>query len=194
MSEINQGAASARQHRVTAEDQQVTVGPVKALTSRQVLQAGLDMAHARCLGTPVSGEDSARCFGKCLLTPARSRSDSYFVSWQVRKLMDFLEVDRRPIVTVGQLAGVIGHSRSHFTRLFKNSFGVSPALFLMYRRLEKVRWVMGNSHLKLTDIALQFGFCDQSHFCRSFKRETGISPRAWRSRRTEQALESTLQH
>lgn len=150
------------------------------VTAQEVLQLGLEAAQRRCAAQPTYTRRPGVWLGNCLLSPASLPSDSYFALWQIRKLIEFLNTDVRPMLAVEQLAQVVGHSRSHFTRIFKHSFGVSPAMFLMYRRLEKVRWTMRNSHLRLTDIALEFGFCDQSHFCRSFKRQTGISPRAWR--------------
>lgn len=180
MSESNQGDANFFGYDGDAAYAGSTPFSPTVVTSQEVLQLGLKLAQARCVAPPTYTSYQGVWFGKCLLTPASSPSDSYFALWQVRKLIEFLNTDARPMLAVEQLAQVIGHSRSHFTRIFKNSFGVSPAMFLMYRRLEKVRWTMRNSHLTLTDIALEFGFCDQSHFCRSFKRETGISPRAWR--------------
>lgn len=153
----------------------------KVFTSQDVLELGLKLAQTHNASTAASGASADLWIGKYLLAYSCSPSDTRLVLGQITELINFLNADFCQILSVKQLACLLGYSRSHFTRLFKNSFGVPPATFLVYRRLEQACWAMGNTHSRLTDIALQFGFCDQSHFCRSFKREVGLSPNAWRS-------------
>ncbi|WP_460043079.1 helix-turn-helix transcriptional regulator [Pseudomonas sp. S2_H01] len=181
MSEVNQGEGVVVRYDVGGASAAVTSCKPTSVTSQEVLELGLKLAQTYSRVTPDRGSYPRVWLGNYLLNHFRSTSDNYLVVWQVKKIIAFLNAAVYPVLTVEQLASVLGYSRSHFTRAFRSSFGVPPATFLMYRRLEQVRWVMLHSHLKLTDIAFQFGFCDQSHFCRWFKREAGISPRAWRS-------------
>jgi AraC-like DNA-binding protein len=182
MSELNQGEGRVVRYDKGGARAVVTSCRPTSVTSQEVLELGLKLAQRYSRATLGEGSYPRLWLGNYLLNHFRSTSDNYLVVWQVKKLIGFLNTAVNPVLTVEQLASVLGYSRSHFTRAFRSSFGVPPATFLMYRRLEQVRWVMLHSHLKLTDIAFQFGFCDQSHFCRWFKREAGISPRAWRSR------------
>ncbi|WP_346831498.1 AraC family transcriptional regulator [Pseudomonas abietaniphila] len=181
MSEVDQGEGMVVRYDAGGACAAVTSRKPTIVTSQEVLDLGLKLSQKYCRATREGGSYPRVWLGKYPLNHFRSTSDNYLVVWQVKKLIKFLNASVYPVLTVEQLASVLGYSRSHFTRAFRSSFGVPPATFLMYRRLEQVRWVMLHSHLKLTDIAFQFGFCDQSHFCRWFKREAGISPRAWRS-------------
>ena len=182
MSELSQGEGRVVRYDNGGARAAVTSCRPTSVTSQEVLELGLKLAQRYSRATLGEGSYPRLWLGNYLLNHFRSTSDNYLVVWQVKKLIGFLNTAVNPVLTVEQLASVLGYSRSHFTRAFRSLFGVPPATFLMYRRLEQVRWVMLHSHLKLTDIAFQFGFCDQSHFCRWFKREAGISPRAWRSR------------
>jgi AraC-like DNA-binding protein len=64
-----------------------------------------------------------------------------------------------------------------FQRLFENNIGVSPNL---YKRICQFHFafqqVNQNRFLKLTDVAYDSGFADQSHFIRVFKEFTGLTP------------------
>jgi AraC-like DNA-binding protein len=64
-----------------------------------------------------------------------------------------------------------------FQRLFENNIGISPNL---YKRICQFQFafqqVNQNRFLKLTDVAYDSGFADQSHFIRVFKEFTGLTP------------------
>jgi AraC family transcriptional regulator len=81
---------------------------------------------------------------------------------------------------VGDLAGSLGYSTSHFFRLFKRTYGVTPHQYVMSRRLAMAQKLIITTRLCLAEIALQAGFSDQSHLCRDFQRFAGLAPRAFR--------------
>ncbi|WP_265106058.1 helix-turn-helix domain-containing protein [Pseudomonas sp. HN2-3] len=77
-------------------------------------------------------------------------------------------------------------TRSHFSRAFKLSTGVSPIEWRLKARLEKAKELLTTS-LTLTEVGLEAGFCDQAHFTKAFTRLAGTTPKKWRA---EMAIES----
>jgi AraC-like DNA-binding protein len=64
-----------------------------------------------------------------------------------------------------------------FERKFKQSVGISPKLFSRICRFqESLTQLRNNNYDKLSDIAYDNGYADQSHFIRSFKEFAGVSP------------------
>lgn len=78
---------------------------------------------------------------------------------------------------IEQLADQCGLSRRQFEKRFLRYTGFPPYL---YCRLLKFRASLNKTHgyQNLTDLAYQFGYCDQSHFIREFRTFSGESPKA----------------
>lgn len=83
---------------------------------------------------------------------------------------------------VAELARACSLSRSHFSRAFKCSTGLSPQDWIRAQRLARAKLLIQHTDLSLTQISLECGFCDQAHFCHMFTRSEGINPFAWRCR------------
>jgi AraC-like DNA-binding protein len=62
-------------------------------------------------------------------------------------------------------------------RNFKAHVGISPKMFAgICRYQSSLQQLRSNQYLKLSDIAYENEYADQSHFIRSFKKYTGCSP------------------
>lgn len=73
-------------------------------------------------------------------------------------------------------------------RRFKQSIGISAKLFSRICRFqEALTQLRRNNYQKLSDIAYENGYADQSHFIRSFKEFTGVSPFDYRKQLNEVA-------
>lgn len=59
---------------------------------------------------------------------------------------------------VKELAGETGISREHFTRLFTERTGLSPALYLRYLRADAARQMLQGGLVPLKEVALRCGF------------------------------------
>lgn len=81
---------------------------------------------------------------------------------------------------VTALADACSLSRSHFSRAFKCSTGLSPREWIHHQRIARAKELIRRSELSLIQIGLECGFCDQAHFCRSFSRSVGVTPMTWR--------------
>lgn len=103
--------------------------------------------------------------------------------WQVRTLTTYIDANLNTSLTCEVLARLTKLSVSYFARAFKCTFGYSPHMFLMRRRIERAQGLMLKSNAPLAQIAMECGFADQSHLSRLFLQFTGDSPASWRRAR-----------
>ncbi|WP_417706669.1 helix-turn-helix domain-containing protein [Pseudomonas sp.] len=104
--------------------------------------------------------------------------------WQTRRLDQYIGDNLATAIRTCDLAAQLSLSSSHFSHVFKQTFGVTPLAYVARKRIEAAREMMLSTDQPLTQIAHAHGFCDQSHFTRTFRRETGLSPLIWRQRCT----------
>jgi len=83
---------------------------------------------------------------------------------------------------VARLASVSGVSEAHFSRSFKDAFGVPPHRYLLTRRIERAKALLRDTDLPITEIAFQTGWNSLGTFGRVFRDITGESPSAVRER------------
>ena len=100
--------------------------------------------------------------------------------WQARRALAHIEENLGSKIAIRELAGLVAFSKSHFSRAFKRSLGLSPMAYVTRRRVERAKILMISTDAQLTEIALACGFADQSHLNRSFRRVVGVSPGVWR--------------
>ncbi|HEX5458952.1 MAG TPA: AraC family transcriptional regulator [Steroidobacteraceae bacterium] len=100
--------------------------------------------------------------------------------WQARRALAHIEENLGSKLATAELAGLVSFSKSHFSRAFKRSLGISPMAYVARRRVERAKAMMITTDRQLTEIALICGFADQSHLNRSFRRAVGMSPGRWR--------------
>ena len=81
------------------------------------------------------------------------------------------------LADVSELAHEVGISRSHFSVLFKQFTGTTPALYLRRARLERVIYLLKCENVNVLDAALACGFASSSGFYRAFTSEFGVSPK-----------------
>ncbi|MBD0378856.1 helix-turn-helix domain-containing protein [Paenibacillus sedimenti] len=80
-------------------------------------------------------------------------------------------------ISLDDLSKIACLSVYHFSRLFKQKFGVSPHQFQMQYRFEKAKELMIYSQLSLTSIAEKIGYSSVFAFSKAFKQSEGVSPR-----------------
>jgi AraC family transcriptional regulator len=105
--------------------------------------------------------------------------DGVLAPWQIRRVTDWVSAHMNGPVAIADLAGLVNLSRSHFTRMFQRTLGISPHRWLLLRRIERAKSLLKGS-IPLADVAAVCGFVDQSHFTKVFTRIEGVPPGAWR--------------
>lgn len=83
-------------------------------------------------------------------------------------------------VSVPFLAESCELTRSHFSRSFKRSTGLSPQDWIRNQRIQQAKELIKHSEMTLTQISAECGFCDQAHFSHMFTKTEGTNPALWR--------------
>ncbi|OZI07321.1 AraC family transcriptional regulator [Siphonobacter sp. BAB-5385] len=83
-------------------------------------------------------------------------------------------------VSMKELQQQTGLSERSLERRFKHYVGLSPKLWSsIYRFQSSVEQLNHNRYAKLSDVAFDRGYADQSHFIRAFRTFAGLSPQAY---------------
>ena len=93
--------------------------------------------------------------------------------------MDGASQEDWPVSRLAQLSDV---SAAHFSRCFRQAFGVPPHRYLLTRRIERAAALLRDTELPITEIAFQTGWLSLGTFGRIFRDITGESPSAIRAR------------
>jgi transcriptional regulator GlxA family with amidase domain len=152
----------------------------------QMAQAVLEMLETaqRVLRADPEQAKSLLDRASVLLTPAAPSLDpsapSGLAPWQERRVDQFIAENLDRTIGVGELAALARLSTTHFSRVFKRSFGITPRDYVMRVRLERAKALLSRTSLSLCQIALDCGFCDQAHMSRIFHQVVGATPSRWR--------------
>jgi AraC family transcriptional regulator len=98
---------------------------------------------------------------------------------QKQQLSDYIRDALAESISVTELAGLVHMSPSHFSRVFKTSFGETPYHFVMRQRVEAAKALLSEGALSATDVASALGFASQSHFAKVFRQFVGVTPRQY---------------
>lgn len=107
------------------------------------------------------------------------------IAWQRARLArDYLEAHATEPVRSEALEKVTGLDRFSLARHFRAAFATSPHRYLLMRRLQQARAMIGAGE-GLSDVAAATGFADQSHLTRHFKKAYGVTPGQWATLRAD---------
>jgi AraC-like DNA-binding protein len=102
------------------------------------------------------------------------------VDTAIDKAVAYADKNMHRLVSVAEMAEIAGYHPSHFTKLFRNRFGVSPAQFIIQKKTHYAMDQLMNTVKPVADISNSLGFSSQFYFCNFFKRQTGMTPTEYR--------------
>lgn len=87
---------------------------------------------------------------------------------------------RDAALNINQLADTFGIHRSHFFRIFRNAYGMSPSRYLHRVRLQNALAQLKTNAAPLEEISGQCGYADAHYLGKVIRRATGLSPGQFR--------------
>jgi AraC family transcriptional regulator len=99
---------------------------------------------------------------------------------QLLQIADYVNEHLAQEIKIVELAELARMSHFHFSRLFKQSTGVSPHQYVIEQRVERAKYLLKQSQLPIMEIAMLCGFSGHSHLGKCFRQCTGLSPKAYR--------------
>lgn len=119
-----------------------------------------------------------RCYSSM---PAEfGRQNGRLPNRRLKEVLSYIEGNLGEDISLDDIAGVAGFSVSHFKSLFRQSVGLPVHQYLIRRRVERAKSLLGEGKLSISEIALETGFAHQSHLARHMRRVLGVSPKAFR--------------
>lgn len=100
--------------------------------------------------------------------------------YQLSQVFDYIDAHLDQNLKLEDLAQLLDLSQFHFSRLFKQSIGLSPHQYLIEQRIDKAKQLLKKTNQSILDIALECGFSSHSHLSKQFRRVTGMTPKAYR--------------
>jgi AraC family transcriptional regulator len=83
-------------------------------------------------------------------------------------------------LSLAAIAHELDMSQYYFSRLFKQSMGVSPYQYVIRQRIERAKYLLRTTSLSISAIAQQVGFSNQNQLTVQFRNFTGTTPSGYR--------------
>lgn len=103
---------------------------------------------------------------------------------QFNDLLAYIDEHYMDPLTLEDTASLMGFSKFHFSRLFKDYTGYTFCDYLNYRRIKATEELLPHANLPITEIAMQVGFSSISTFNRLFRVYKKCSPSEYRTKLT----------
>lgn len=162
--------------RLFFEDTELLKTALKLKATLETLQAD-DRDYGEALAI-VLAYDLAR------LAPSARRSARKFrgglAGWQQQAVARYIEKQLAEHVSLASLAALVRLSPYHFSRAFKQSFGMPPHRFHTHRRIEQAKALLANPQISASEVGMTVGFSSASAFTMSFRKVTGVTPTDYR--------------
>lgn len=101
---------------------------------------------------------------------------------RLAEITSYIDLRFRDRLSVSELARRFGYSESYFIRHFKLHMGITPANYIIEKRIALAKELLQSSSLSVGEIANRCGFFeDANYFSRVFKSRTGFIPTVYRT-------------
>lgn len=98
----------------------------------------------------------------------------------VETAKEYIRKNMEQNLSLDVVAGVVGLSACHFSRVFKKETSYSPYEYVILVRLNKAKHLLNTTQKTVKEIAYEVGYGSESNFCNAFTAKIGISPMNFR--------------
>lgn len=101
----------------------------------------------------------------------------------VAEAVQLLEKQYHQNVRLDDVSTILGVSKYHLIKLFKETTGKTPIQYLTKIRLEKAMELLRSTNLPIEEIGHQIGFSNANYFIKVFRSSIGMPPGQFRNQR-----------
>jgi AraC family transcriptional regulator len=100
---------------------------------------------------------------------------------RLNRVLEYIAAKLHEDLSLAALAEVAGMNPYYFSRLFKQSTGLSPHRYVLEQRISRAQQFLRSSDMTIFEAGVRTGFADQGHFSKVFRRFVGVSPTEYRA-------------
>ncbi|MDP2801582.1 MAG: AraC family transcriptional regulator [Phreatobacter sp.] len=97
-------------------------------------------------------------------------------------LDDYLRANIGTPVSIEDLAQLVGLSRFHLIRSFRDAFGATPYQYFLRLRMNEAKRLLTSTTMPVAQVAKQVGFSNSTQFVKMFRAMEGVTPGSVRQR------------
>lgn len=160
---------------------------VYAISDPQLLESHMQKAYRLIKqGGPLSGMDGSVLIYQLLFDLHRGIISNGEMSHtdrnrRLKPVLDHINDNLEHVITVDELADIMGITPQHFCVLFKEVTGIRPVEFINSHRIRRAKdLLVSEPSLQVADVGRRVGFDNNSYFSTTFKKFEGISPRQYK--------------
>lgn len=98
----------------------------------------------------------------------------------LNKCVDYIKNNYDSKICLDDIASKANVSVSYMHKLFKKSFNKTPLEYLTEMRIQKAKYLLVSTNMKIVDISEKTGFESTANFYIAFKAKVGMSPSSFR--------------
>jgi AraC family transcriptional regulator len=99
---------------------------------------------------------------------------------KLQQAIAYIQEHLREEISIIAIANELEMSQYYFSRLFKQSMGVSPYQYVMQQRIERAEHLLRTTSMSVAAIAQQVGFSNQNQLTIQFRKFTRTTPSNYR--------------
>lgn len=99
------------------------------------------------------------------------------------KIRAYIDSNIYTDISLDQISEVLGYTKMHIIRVFKNRFGTTPMQYLIDKKIGIAQSLLSETLMPIKDIAELLRYSNTQHFSSSFKAAVGCTPNKFRQSR-----------
>ena len=96
------------------------------------------------------------------------------------KVLMHIEANMRRPIGAQEIFDLAERSGTYVEQTFKRKLGQSVQAYITSVKMREAKQLLGDNHLRISEVGYQCGFSSPQYFCRTFTAHFGISPKAYR--------------
>lgn len=116
-----------------------------------------------------------------ILFELQKESEGLISNNVIRFLREYISGHISEDISLVRLSEVSGYNASYLSRFFRENTGVTLNEYISRQKVNKIKELMNNGSLNISDVASKAGFESRTYFNRFVKKATGMSPQELRN-------------